>query len=217
MAFDRHMNIVLGDAEEFRKIKAKKGTGISEEKEEKRALGLIILRGDSVVSLTIEGYQFILSITIYTHVIILVVAWSNISSDDNNSPLKKNRFHRSSSTGRGRESGCRWTRGKMIYIALSVSVSKPYRAPSLLGGMFSVVYVCMYVCLSCATCVLVLQVSKAAGRGMPIAPLAGVGAPLGLAGPVRGVGGPSMAMMQPQMEGTEAFFVRMYVWKKRRK
>eukprot|EP01035_Chromulina_nebulosa_P057118 gene57118-78265_t len=55
MAFDRHMNIVLGDAEEFRKIKAKKGTGVSEEKEEKRALGLIILRGDSVVSLTIEG------------------------------------------------------------------------------------------------------------------------------------------------------------------
>ena len=57
MAFDRHMNIVLGDAEEFRKIKAKKGTGISEEKEEKRALGLIILRGDSVVSLTIEGFH----------------------------------------------------------------------------------------------------------------------------------------------------------------
>ena len=43
--------------------------------------------------------------------------------------------------------------------------------------------------------------SKAAGRGMPIAPLAGAGAPLGLAGPVRGVGGPGMAMMQPQMEG----------------
>eukprot|EP00600_Ochromonadales_sp_CCMP1393_P009802 CAMPEP_0174967942 /NCGR_PEP_ID=MMETSP0004_2-20121128/7857_1 /TAXON_ID=420556 /ORGANISM="Ochromonas sp., Strain CCMP1393" /LENGTH=215 /DNA_ID=CAMNT_0016217117 /DNA_START=207 /DNA_END=854 /DNA_ORIENTATION=- len=55
MAFDRHMNIVLGDTEEFRKIKAKKGAGLSEEREEKRALGLIILRGDSVVSLTIEG------------------------------------------------------------------------------------------------------------------------------------------------------------------
>jgi hypothetical protein len=65
MAFDRHMNIVLGDAEEFRKIKAKKGTGISEEKEEKRALGLIILRGDSVVSLTIEGFYSFLLLFIY--------------------------------------------------------------------------------------------------------------------------------------------------------
>jgi len=55
MAFDRHMNIVLGDTEEYRKIKAKKGSGITEEREEKRVLGLIILRGDSVVSLTIEG------------------------------------------------------------------------------------------------------------------------------------------------------------------
>lgn len=45
--------------------------------------------------------------------------------------------------------------------------------------------------------------SKAAGRGMPIAPLAGAGAPLGLAGPVRGIGGPGMAMMQPQMEGID--------------
>lgn len=55
MAFDRHMNIVLGDTEEFRKIRTKKGSGLSEEREEKRALGLIILRGDSVVSFTIEG------------------------------------------------------------------------------------------------------------------------------------------------------------------
>jgi len=57
MAFDRHMNIVLGETEEFRKIRAKKssGSGLVEEREERRALGLIILRGDSVVSMTIEG------------------------------------------------------------------------------------------------------------------------------------------------------------------
>jgi len=55
MAFDRHMNIVLGDTEEYRRIKNKKGSGLAEEKEEKRVLGLIVLRGDAVVSMTIEG------------------------------------------------------------------------------------------------------------------------------------------------------------------
>ncbi len=55
MAFDKHMNIVLGDCEEYRRIKNKKGSGIAEEKVEKRILGLIILRGDAVVSLSIEG------------------------------------------------------------------------------------------------------------------------------------------------------------------
>lgn len=54
MAFDRHMNMILGDSEEFRKIKSKKGSGLTE-REERRALGLIILRGDAVVSLSIEG------------------------------------------------------------------------------------------------------------------------------------------------------------------
>lgn len=55
LAFDRHLNMVLGDSEEYRRIKAKKGQGLVEDREEKRALGLIILRGDSVVSMTIEG------------------------------------------------------------------------------------------------------------------------------------------------------------------
>lgn len=108
MAFDRHMNMVLGDAEEFRKIKSKKGQGISEEKEEKRTLGLIILRGDSVVSLTIEG------------------------------PPPPNDDEKLISGGPG--------------------------------------------------------VSKAAGRGIPSAPLAG--AALGLGGPVRGIGGPGPGVMQ---------------------
>jgi len=113
MAFDRHMNIVLGDTEEYRRIKSKKGQGITEEKEEKRTLGLIVLRGDSVVSMTIEG------------------------------PPPPEEGERLAPGGPG--------------------------------------------------------IGRAAGRGLPVAPMGG-GAPMGLAGPVRGVGGPASTLMQPPMQ-----------------
>jgi small nuclear ribonucleoprotein B and B' len=53
LAFDRHMNIVLGDAEEYRTVRVKKAGGGLEEKEEKRALGLVLVRGTNVVSVQV--------------------------------------------------------------------------------------------------------------------------------------------------------------------
>ena len=44
MAFDKHLNIVLGDCEEFRRIPVRGGK--DEEQEQRRTLGLIILRGE---------------------------------------------------------------------------------------------------------------------------------------------------------------------------
>ena len=44
--FDQHMNLVLADCEEIRRIK---------NKDEKRILGFLLLRGERIVSLSVEG------------------------------------------------------------------------------------------------------------------------------------------------------------------
>ena len=44
-------------------------------------------------------------------------------------------------------------------------------------------------------------VANVAGRGLPIAPMGG--APIGLAGPVRGLGGPGSSVLMPPVTGTQ--------------
>ncbi len=60
MAFDKHMNMVLGECEEFRRVKAKRGGGgnpgsDAQPAEQRRYLGLVLLRGENVVSLSVAG------------------------------------------------------------------------------------------------------------------------------------------------------------------
>lgn len=65
-AFDRHMNVVLADTEEFRRIKSKSKIMIDsnkwvsifvsdDDKEIKRSIGFVLIRGETIISLTAEA------------------------------------------------------------------------------------------------------------------------------------------------------------------
>ncbi|KAJ9461633.1 Small nuclear ribonucleoprotein-associated protein B [Diplonema papillatum] len=53
LAYDRYLNLILTDTEESRFIPDKNSK--TREREEKRTIGLMLLRGESVTSMTIEG------------------------------------------------------------------------------------------------------------------------------------------------------------------
>lgn len=61
LAFDKHMNLVIVDCEEFRRVKSKKSAKAEDGEpappptEQKRTLGLVIIRGEVVVSISVEG------------------------------------------------------------------------------------------------------------------------------------------------------------------
>jgi len=54
MAFDRHMNLCVADAEEHCKLPPKKGVD-EDDRHIRRVLGFVLIRGEEVVSLTVEG------------------------------------------------------------------------------------------------------------------------------------------------------------------
>jgi small nuclear ribonucleoprotein B and B' len=48
------MNIIIADCEEHRRVKPKPGKKLVNE-EEKRILGLVLLRGDKIISMSVDG------------------------------------------------------------------------------------------------------------------------------------------------------------------
>ncbi|KAJ1678104.1 Small nuclear ribonucleoprotein-associated protein B [Spiromyces aspiralis] len=121
LAFDKHMNLVLSDCQEFRQLKNKrvKTTAGTSASEFKRTLGLVVLRGENIVSISVDGPPP-----------------ASVSEQQQ--------------------------RAKAAQMQQGPGLGRP------------------------------------AGRGIPMVPPPGAPVPPGLAGPVRGVGGPAPQMMMPR-------------------
>lgn len=55
LAFDKYMNLVIADCEEFKRVKPKKKTSDTAQEQIRRSLGLLILRGETIVSCSQES------------------------------------------------------------------------------------------------------------------------------------------------------------------
>lgn len=54
LAYDKYMNLVVADAEEFRRVKNGKNADGTEKPVIRRPLGLLVLRGETIVSCSLE-------------------------------------------------------------------------------------------------------------------------------------------------------------------
>lgn len=141
-----------------------------EEKEEKRTLGLVLLRGENVVSLTVEGPPPP-DVSPPSVCVAALTDWPAgcmprpVGTDPPVFDMKGEIGPTNRPTYRPK---------KKLHRFISLQSTTQDEAKATPGGP---------------------GIGRAAGRGISVAPV--MGAPVGLAGPVRGVGGPAQSLLTP--------------------